>query len=388
MEMEIERSDFVGAVSRLGDSVYSFHERFGLPTVAHEGEDVILEALRRRLALLSEEVGEHARELNKGNVRDAVSEAVDIAYVALGTVLVLGNEAATPATRFRTRTTPRPSRRTATGAPPARSSPGSGRSMMDGEVCIVTGAGSGIGRATALKLAEAGAVPVLVGRTTSKLRDVAAEIAAAGGASDVEQADVTDYDAMRALAASVLDKHGRIDVIVNNAGFTSRRRYLLDTTDREAEDVVRVNLLGPFFLIQAALPSMLERRSGTIVNVSSRAGVDPVLLGGAMYSASKAAIINLTKYINVELKNTGIRACNIIPGETDTPVLKTRLIPPGPDQLAKILQPEDVADAILFAVSSPSRVLIDEVIVKPRFQRDVSAEVPDPIPADLKQPPV
>ena len=90
--MEIERSDFVDAVSRLGDSVYSFHERFGLPTVAHEGEDVILEALRRRLALLSEEVGEHARELNKGNVGDAVSEAVDIAYVALGTVLVLGNE--------------------------------------------------------------------------------------------------------------------------------------------------------------------------------------------------------------------------------------------------------------------------------------------------------
>ena len=91
MEMEIERSDFVDAVSRLGDSVYSFHERFGLPTVAHEGEDVVLEALRRRLALLSEEVGEHARELNKGNVQDAVSEAVDIAYVALGTVLVLGN---------------------------------------------------------------------------------------------------------------------------------------------------------------------------------------------------------------------------------------------------------------------------------------------------------
>ena len=92
MAMEIERSDFVDAVSRLGDSVYSFHERFGLPTVAHEGEDVILEALRRRLALLSEEVGEHARELNKGNVVDAVSEAVDIAYVALGTVLVLGIE--------------------------------------------------------------------------------------------------------------------------------------------------------------------------------------------------------------------------------------------------------------------------------------------------------
>jgi NTP pyrophosphatase (non-canonical NTP hydrolase) len=90
--MEIERSDFVGAVSRLGDSVYSFHERFGIPTVAHESDEVILEVLRQRLSLLSEEVGEHARELNRGNVMDAVSEAVDIAYVALGTVLVLGIE--------------------------------------------------------------------------------------------------------------------------------------------------------------------------------------------------------------------------------------------------------------------------------------------------------
>jgi NAD(P)-dependent dehydrogenase (short-subunit alcohol dehydrogenase family) len=257
---------------------------------------------------------------------------------------------------------------------------------MDGEICIVTGAGSGIGRAAALNLAGAGAMPVLVGRTTGKLEAVAAEIAAQGRSSDVEQADVTDYEAMRRLAASVLKKHGQIDVIINNAGFTSRNRYLLDTTDQEAEDVVRVNLLGPFFLIQAALPSMLKRGTGTIVNVSSRAGLDPVLLGGAMYSASKAAIINLTKYMNVELKNTGIRACNVIPGETDTPVLKTRLVPPAPDQLTKILQPEDVADAILLAVTSPKRVLIEEVIVKPRFQRDVSAEVPDPIPADLMPP--
>ena len=91
VRMVIERSDFVGAVSRLGDSVYSFHDRFGVPTVDAEDPETILEALRRRLALLSEEVGEHARELNRGNVEDAVSEAVDIAYVALGTVLTLGN---------------------------------------------------------------------------------------------------------------------------------------------------------------------------------------------------------------------------------------------------------------------------------------------------------
>ena len=89
--MEIERGDFVGAVSRLGDSVYSFHDRFGIPTLDDEDRDTVLETLRRRLSLLSEEVGEHARELNRGNVDDAVSEAIDVAYVALGTVLTLGN---------------------------------------------------------------------------------------------------------------------------------------------------------------------------------------------------------------------------------------------------------------------------------------------------------
>lgn len=257
---------------------------------------------------------------------------------------------------------------------------------MNTKVCVVTGAGSGIGRATAIKLADAGFFPVLVGRTTSKLLAVSKEINDRGFESAVEQADVTNYDAVRSMATSIIDTHGHIDVIVNNAGFTSSHRYLLDTTDQEAEDVIRVNLLGPFFLIQASLPSMLKRGSGTIVNVSSRAGLDPVLLGGAMYSASKAAIINLTKYINVELKNTGIRACNIIPGETDTPILKTRHVPPTPDQLAKILQPEDVADAILLAITSPSRVLIDEVIVKPRFQRDVSTELTPPIPTELLPP--
>ena len=89
--MQIERGDFVGAVSRLGDSVYSFHDRFGIPTLDDADRDTVFETLRRRLALLSEEVGEHARELNRGNVDDAVSEAVDIAYVALGTVLTLGD---------------------------------------------------------------------------------------------------------------------------------------------------------------------------------------------------------------------------------------------------------------------------------------------------------
>ena len=88
--MEIERGDFVDAVARLGDSVYSFHERFGLPTVDATDRDATLEALRRRLTLLSEEIGEHARELNRANLEDATSEAIDVAYVALGTVLTLG----------------------------------------------------------------------------------------------------------------------------------------------------------------------------------------------------------------------------------------------------------------------------------------------------------
>ena len=195
---------------------------------------------------------------------------------------------------------------------------------MKGQVCIVTGAGSGIGEATAVKLAAMGAAPVLVGRTMAKLEAVRDRIESAGGSASVIAADITNHEDIRRVAEGTLQEHGRIDVLINNAGFSSRNRTTLTLTPEEAEAVFRVNLIGPLFLTQAVLPAMVEAGSGTIVNVSSVAGKQASLLSGPIYGPAKAAILNYTEYLNQELANTGVRACSVSPGEVDTPIMELR----------------------------------------------------------------
>ena len=255
--------------------------------------------------------------------------------------------------------------------------PHGGDNLKD-QVCIVTGGGSGFGRAIAIKLAQMGTVPVLVGRTRSKLDGVRREIESAGARAIVEPCDLTDFAAVRRLAETVLDQQGRIDVLVNNAGSSSPNRTVLTTTPEEAEDVVRVNLLGPFFLTQAVLPSMLKAEKGTIVNVSSVAALSPSRLGGPIYSAAKAALVSFTHYLNVEMQNSGIRACSIIPGEADTPTIDGRPVPPSEEARTTMLTAEDVADAVVMAIAAPHRALVEEIIIRPRFQRDSSRELVPP----------
>lgn len=249
---------------------------------------------------------------------------------------------------------------------------------MKDAVCIVTGGGSGIGRATAIKLARQGAIPVLVGRTTAKLDGVGREIDSLGGKAVVEPCDVTDVSGMQRLVERVLRRHKRIDVLVNNAGSSSRNRTILTTTPQEAEELLRVNLLGPFFLTQAVLPEMLKQGRGTIINVSSVAGLSPSRLGGPIYSAAKAALLSFTRYLNVEMSNSGIRACCIIPGEVDTPTLENRPIPVPERDRSTMLTPEDVADAVVLAVTAPHRALVEEIVIRPRHQRDSSRELVAP----------
>ena len=249
---------------------------------------------------------------------------------------------------------------------------------MKDKVCIITGGGSGMGRATAIKLAQQGAITVLMGRTKAKLEEVHREIESLGGKAEVAPCDVRDVEAVRRLAESTLERHGRIDVLVNNAGSSSKHRTTLTTTPQEAEDVVRVNLMGPFFLTQAVLPSMLEAKSGTIVNVSSMAALSPSRLGGPIYSAAKAALLSFTRFLNVEFKNSGVRACCIIPGESNTATIDNRPVPPSPEARTNMLTPEDVADAVVLAITSPHRVLVEEIVITPRVQRDVSKELVPP----------
>ena len=249
---------------------------------------------------------------------------------------------------------------------------------MKGSVCIVTGAGSGIGEAAALMLGSRGAQVVLVGRTLSKLERVRRAIEAGGGAADVRPCDVGDMAAVRGLAEGVLSDYGHVDVLVNNAGFSSRNRTTLKTTPEEAEAMMRVNLMGPFFLTQAVLPGMLARKEGTIVNVSSLSATNPSLLGGSFYGAVKAGLLNFTRCLNIELENSGVRACCILPGEVDTPTLENRPVVPDAGARATMLAAEDVAEAILLAVASPHRSLVEEITVRPTYRRDLSHELMNP----------
>lgn len=207
------------------------------------------------------------------------------------------------------------------------------------KACVITGGGSGIGRATALRFADAGAVVFLVGRTKAKIETVRSEIEAAGGRAFAYAVDVSDRDDVFRMVEDVERVCGTVDVLVNSAGHSSPHRRLLSTPPDEIAAVINSNLIGTIYCTQAVMPSMLERGSGTIVNVSSLAGVDPGLLGGMIYSAVKAAVINFTGYLNEEFKSTNVRASVVIPGEIETPLLDKRPVPPSPDARRTMVRP-------------------------------------------------
>ncbi len=242
------------------------------------------------------------------------------------------------------------------------------------KVCIITGGGSGIGRSAALMMAEAGAKVVLIGRTASKVEEVRDEIEASGGTAMAMSLDVGDYDGVMRMAKDVLDAYGRIDVLVNNAGHSSHHRRLMTTTPEELRAVMDSNVAGSVYCSQAVVPHMQERGEGTIINVSSMAGLTGSLLAGMAYSAAKAAVINFTAFLNNEYKNTGIRSSVVIPGEVDTPILDNRPIVPSGEARDTMVTSEDAAEAIFLIANLPQRACIPELIIRPTFQRDTSAE--------------
>jgi NADP-dependent 3-hydroxy acid dehydrogenase YdfG len=177
------------------------------------------------------------------------------------------------------------------------------------------------------------------------------------------------------MVASVLAEHGKVDVLLNNAGHSSIHRKLLTTTAEEMKSVFDSNVLGSVFCAQAVVPSMTEAGEGTIINVSSLAGVTPGLLAGMAYGAAKAGVINLTQFLNAELRNTGIRCSVVIPGEVDTPILDKRPVNPSREARDTMVTAEDAAEAITLIARLPSRAAIPELVIRPTFARDTSAEV-------------
>ena len=245
---------------------------------------------------------------------------------------------------------------------------------LKGKICVITGGGSGIGRASAIQMASEGAVAVVVGRTASKVEAVRDEIAAGGGAAQAYGVDVGDEDGVRRMVDEILDARGKIDVLVNNAGHSSPRRMLLTTTAEDLRSVYESNLVGSVFCSQAVVPSMKKAGRGTIINVSSMAGVSASPLAGMSYSAAKAAVINFTAFLNAELRNTGIRASVVIPGEVDTPILDGRPVVPDAEARQTMVTAEDTAEAITLIARLPQRAAIPELIIRPTWLRDTSGE--------------
>ncbi len=248
---------------------------------------------------------------------------------------------------------------------------------LEGQVCIITGGGSGIGRGAALTMAEEGATVVIIGRTASKLASVEAEIAITevSGTTVSYTLDVSDYNAVEAMVADVLEKFGRIDVLVNNAGHSSHNRRLLNTTPEEVRSVIDSNLIGTFFCTQAVVPAMLKAKSGTIINISSLAAVTPGPFSGFAYGAAKAGVINFTEFLNADLRNTGIRASVVVPGEVATPILDKRPIPPDAEARTLMVDVDETSAAILLIATLPQRSNIPELVIRPTMHRNMAGEI-------------
>ncbi|MCP4128008.1 MAG: SDR family NAD(P)-dependent oxidoreductase, partial [Gammaproteobacteria bacterium] len=239
------------------------------------------------------------------------------------------------------------------------------RDLTD-KVAWITGGGTGIGEAGAIALAEAGMNVVLSGRREEPLRAVADAI---GERAWVKPLDVADKDAVNQVASDLLERYGRCDVMVNNAGLNVLNRHWHHVTLDDYDLVIRVVLDGAFYCSKAVLPTMIEQQDGLIINVSSWAGKYTNMMTGPAYNAAKHAMNSMTESLNMEAGIHGIRACAICPGEVNTVVMEKRPVPVPDEDRAKMVQSEDCGEIIAFIARLPKHVCINELTVSPTWNR-------------------
>jgi NADP-dependent 3-hydroxy acid dehydrogenase YdfG len=227
--------------------------------------------------------------------------------------------------------------------------------MADDPVFLITGASTGIGAATARHAAEQGYRLVLAARTKDRLEDLASELGGDGRALAVA-CDVAEWEQQQGLVATTLERFGRIDVAFANAGFGATRGFTEESPEHW-RSMVLTNVLGVAYTIRATIDALRESR-GHLVLTSSVAGRRP--LSGSLYSATKHAVTAMGEALRQELNDSGVRVTVIEPGMVDTPFFDNR--PEG------ALDPDDIARAVLFAVSQPPHVDVNEMLIRPTAQ--------------------
>ena len=230
---------------------------------------------------------------------------------------------------------------------------------------IVTGAGSGVGRAIALALARQGWRVALVGRRKESLRETVKLAGKKSADLLVCPCDIGNMQAVGKMARLVMGKIGAVEVLVNAAGLNVPRRALEVLSLEDYRAMLTTNLDGAYYCIQAFLPAMRRQKSGTIINIVSDSAKLANVKAGAAYVASKFGLAGLTQAVNAEERINGIRACAIFPGDIDTPLLNRRPVPPTPEAREKMLQSEDVAACALLAINLPSRAVVEEILIRP-----------------------
>jgi NADP-dependent 3-hydroxy acid dehydrogenase YdfG len=237
-------------------------------------------------------------------------------------------------------------------------------SKLTGKTALVTGGGSGIGLATARLLLDEGARVAISGRNEDKLHRAAQQLNA-GERLLCHAADITDWRQVEALVEETTRRLERIDILVNNAGLNIKERTFRELTPESWHLLLGANLHGAFYCIRAVLPQMRQRRDGLIININSISGKRSNPLGGLAYNAAKFGLRGLAMGLAAEEKDNGIRVGNIYPGEVNTPILDVRPTPVSEERRLTMLQAEDVAAAVLFIATMPSRASIPELVITP-----------------------
>lgn len=230
---------------------------------------------------------------------------------------------------------------------------------------VVTGAGSGVGLATAVRLLKEGWRVAVLGRREETLRTVVTQ---SGNSEDclIVPCDIGNEAAVAEAGKKILAQFGEVEVLVNAAGTNAPKRALEVLSSSDYHMMIDTNLNGAYYCVQAFLPGMRSRRSGTIVNIVSDAARQASAKAGPAYAMSKFGMLGLTQAINAEEKPNGVRACAILPGDIDTPLLDKRPSPPPAEARQKMLMPEDVADCVMLAVNLPPRAVVEEILIRPR----------------------